>query len=299
MHLRVPVALVDVVSGELWEAGVLGVEERVAAAGGTLLVASFDAAADAASVAAAVGAAHRDVVVVDVVELGDDSWRDAWRRYARPARAGRRILVVPVGPVGTTGFEPAAVGTLPAVGDDGVEIVLRIDPGRAFGSGGHATTRLALAALEQVVTPGGRVLDVGCGSGVLAVAAARLGAGMVTAVDVAPDAVEATVANAVANGVESSMAVSSTPVAEVAGAFDVVVANIGVRVLVERAADLVSRVAPGGALVLGGILAERFDEVTAAYARFGVADARIDELDGWVGLTWRPPRPTDPADGRR
>jgi ribosomal protein L11 methyltransferase len=82
-------------------------------------------------------------------------------------------------------------------------------------------------------------------------------------------------------------------VASVPGTFDVVVANIGVRVLVDEAADLVARVAPGGTIVLGGIIAERLAEVTATYAGVGVVDAPIDELDGWVGLTWRPPRPED------
>ena len=119
-----------------------------------------------------------------------------------------------------------------------------IDPGRAFGSGSHPSTLLALAALEALVLPGSTVLDVGCGSGVLAVAAARLGAGRVVAIDIDPAAHEATLDNAARNGV--AVEVSATPLGEVAGRFDVVVANLLAPTLVELAAPLGERVGEQG-----------------------------------------------------
>lgn len=281
---------VDLASGLLWGAGVTAVAEHPQPGGRVRLRADLPDGGVAA-VGAALGG-RWDVVAVDVADDG----LDAWREHARVVTAGRRLVVrppwVPLGEVG-----PAAV-------------VLEIDPGRTFGHGAHPTTRLCLVAVEELLDarPGAAVLDVGCGSGVLAVAAARLGAGPVVAVDIDPAAVEATGANAAANGVADrveihlvgapgSRAVECIGPA-LLGSFDVVVANIGAAALVALAPDLVGRVAPGAAVVFSGFLDPPPPEVGEACAPLVVADVRC--LDGWSALVLRRPLgdPSGHAPGR-
>jgi ribosomal protein L11 methyltransferase len=158
-------------------------------------------------------------------------------------------------------------------------VTVRIDPGRAFGHGAHPTTRAVLGQVVARVAPGSTVLDVGCGSGVLAVAAVALGADRALAIDLDDEAVRATVANAAANGVADRVTASTTPLDQVGGAYELVVANIGAATLIELASPLAARVAPAGALVLSGLLHDRRDELLAAYPGFAV-DAEVVE-DGW------------------
>jgi len=164
---------------------------------------------------------------------------------------------------------------------DPAAINLILDPGMAFGTGSHPTTRLCLEWLERHVTAGCSVLDYGCGSGILAIAAARLGAGPVAGVDIDPQAVEAARANAERNGVAALFADSAEPVA---GEYDVVVANILSNPLRVLAPAICAHVRPGGRLALSGILREQVDEIIAIYAQWiplQVADARED----WVCLS--------------
>jgi len=240
---------VDAVSGRLWLAGASAVAEEPG-----LLVAGFAERAHAERAATEVGG--------DVVDVLPGAWLDAWRAFAHPVRAGR-LLVVPAW------VEP------PATAD--ADLVVEIDPGRVFGHGGHPTTQLLLGELDRRITGGEAVLDVGCGSGVLAVAAARLGAGRVVAIDIDPDAVPVTTANARRNGV--TVEVSTTPLAEVPGRYDVVLANIGADVLKVLAPQLLAR---GRTLLLSGLLADRVDDVAGAYA--GTATVTVTELDGWAAL---------------
>jgi len=189
---------------------------------------------------------------VEVVD--DDSWQDAWKAHAEPIRVGD-LLVVP------SWFE-----------------VVRIDPGTAFGSGSHASTQLCLAAVAELTAPGSTVLDVGCGSGILSIAAMRLGAGSVLAIDVAIEAIATTRANAAANGVEVDA--QHLLVDDVDGSFDLVLANIGAAVLRDMAPVLAPRV--GGSLVLAGVLDEQVPEVVAAYTRLGLRVVEVRSLDGWA-----------------
>jgi ribosomal protein L11 methyltransferase len=239
--VRVTTDDLDGVSGRLWLHGAYAVSEE-----GSTLVAGF------ADRVAAERAA--DDVGGEVVDVLPGAWLDAWRAFAQPVAAGRLVVV------------PAWVEP----------ITLTIDPGRVFGHGGHPTTRLLLEALDRRITGGESVLDVGTGSGVLAVAAKKLGAGRVVGIDVDPECVPVTTANAEANGV--MVEVSATPLAEVDGTFDLVLANIGADVLVELAPRLEAR---GGVLLLSGLLEDRIDEVAAAYT--GTATAST--LDGWAMLS--------------
>jgi ribosomal protein L11 methyltransferase len=254
--LAVSPADVDAMSGQLWLAGATAISEDPQGPGTVRLVAGFADEQVARAAAESLGG------TLDLVDPG--VWLDAWRAYAHPVRAGR-LLVVPA----WLDHEPVA---------DGLRI--DVDPGRVFGHGGHPTTRLVLEALDRRINGGEAVLDVGCGSGVLAIAAAALGAARVAAVDIDPDAVGVTLGNAARNGV--TVDASTTPVEEVAGHFDLVLANIGADVLVALAPVLR---ALGDLLVLSGLLVDRIDEVAAAYAGSDAGAVETTTLDGWAALT--------------
>jgi ribosomal protein L11 methyltransferase len=260
VHLEVPEDEVELAADALWKGGPSAVSE-VALGGGRVRL-----TADLADVAAI-----DRRWTLKVVELDSDAYLDEWRQWATPQRAGRRIVLQPA-------WVPAAEA---APGD----LVVVLDPGRAFGSGSHPSTRLVLAVLEDLVAGGERVLDVGCGSGVLAISACRLGASAAVALDIDPAAVEATTANASANGVGSQVAASTGELGDLEGTFDIVLANIGLRVLTDLASALVERVRPGGLLVLAGLLAEQADEVVRACAGCGEVDRR-DEA-GWSAVVLR------------
>jgi ribosomal protein L11 methyltransferase len=242
----------DLVAGRLWDAGVAGVEERSCPGGEVELRAGTTSAGLADAVAAI---ADDGVVVLEPVE--SDAGLDRWREFARSWRAGSRIVVVPA-------WQPCPGW----VGAD--DVAVRIDPGRAFGSGAHPTTRMCLTELERLVDPDAAVADVGCGSGVLAVAAARLGASLVAAVDVDPEAVRATAENAARNAVAEVVAASDTLVEELeAAAFDLVVANMSAGTLVGLAPALTRAVADDGTLVLSGLLESQKDDVLGAFVALG------------------------------
>ncbi|HKW81407.1 MAG TPA: 50S ribosomal protein L11 methyltransferase, partial [Casimicrobiaceae bacterium] len=162
-------------------------------------------------------------------------------------------------------------------------INIKIDPGLAFGTGSHATTRLCLRWLAAHLAPGSSLLDYGCGSGILAIAAARLGADAVTGCDVDPAAIVASRANAERNGVVAQLA---APDAIGDGSFDVVVANILANPLRLLAPLLAARVRPGGSIVLSGILQAQAAPVIEAYARWFKL-ATWGEDDGWIALVGR------------
>lgn len=204
-----------------------------------------------------------------VEALPDRVWEREWLAHFRPVQFGRRLWVCP------GGFSVDA--------DDAV--VVRLDPGLAFGTGTHATTALALEWLDGLDLAGSRVLDFGCGSGILSVAALLLGAGAVTACDIDPQALGATRDNAAKNDAGERLTV--TPDAgEAAGNFDVVVANIVSGTLIRCADAIAGHLAAGGQLLLSGILEEQVADVAAAYRDRVTFDPPLVRA-GWVRLTGR------------
>jgi ribosomal protein L11 methyltransferase len=273
---EVPADRSEEVLDRLLEAGAEGVEERSgalipmpgerqAAPGRTLLVAWF-AGRDAAE------EAGRSLgVPVEISPVEDRDWGEEWKKGLGPFSVGRVFL------------RPSWVEAQPPPG--AVEVVL--DPGMAFGTGTHPTTALCLAAVDELLArhPGARVLDAGTGSGLLAIAARKLGAGRVAANDNDPVAVRVARENADRNG--AAIEVTHAPVAEIPGDFDLVVANILANVLVELAPDLAARLAPGGELVLAGILAPQEEEVGAVYRALGLAPLPGARRDEWSLLRFR------------
>lgn len=166
------------------------------------------------------------------------------------------------------------------VSDAGV-VNIRLDPGLAFGTGSHPTTQLCLRWLSEAPLAGHTVLDYGCGSGILAIAALKLGAHAAVGVDIDPQAVESAAANARENDVDITWGLPGHP--EAAGEFPILVANILSNPLKVLAPSLCSHVAPGGWLVLSGVLERQADEVAAAYAPW-IALSVWQSLDGWVCL---------------
>jgi ribosomal protein L11 methyltransferase len=260
----------ELVADALWQAGAAAIEERTGATG-VVLVAGVRAADDVDGLAAAVAGRWP----VRMVALDLDAALDAWRAYARAVPAGERLLV-----------RPPWVAARPHAGR--VEVV--IDPGRAFGSGDHPSTRLALAALDRLVRGGERVLDAGCGSGVLAIAALALGAAAAWGVDHDPVALAASEANAARNGVGYRLVVTGDPLDAVVAAyppFDVVVANLLLPDLLALAPSLRAALAAGGSLVVSGVLAAQRQAVVDAVTPLGMVVVG-EELDaGWSALTLR------------
>lgn len=211
---------------------------------------------------AAIGLSGAPAYTVETVE--EQNWVQLTQSQFDPIRVSERLWIVPSWHETP---DPAAVNLI-------------LDPGMAFGTGSHPTTRLCLEWLERSVSEGCSVLDYGCGSGILAIAAARLGAGRVAGVDIDPLAVEAARSNAERNGVVALFADSAMPVA---GEYDVVVANILSNPLRVLAPAICAHVRSGGRLALSGILREQAEEIIAIYAQWlpmQVADTR----EGWVCL---------------
>jgi len=205
--------------------------------------------------------------------VDEADWAEEWKRHFPVLRVGRRLVIRP------TWRRHHATGD---------EVVLALDPGMAFGTGLHPTTRLCLAALEGLadrgVLDGRRLLDVGCGSGILAIAGVRLGAASALGVDTDPIAVEATAANARRNRIGRRIRAREGTLPSGDGPFDVVVANLIATLLVRLAGELRAELAPSGTLLASGIFVDRESEVHDAFEAAGLRIAnRLAEGD-WVAL---------------
>ncbi|MCS7178070.1 MAG: 50S ribosomal protein L11 methyltransferase [Anaerolineae bacterium] len=202
--------------------------------------------------------------------IPEADWAEAWKQHLTILHVGRRLVI-----------RPSWLPYTPAEG----EVVVELDPGMAFGTGTHPTTQMCLLALEEHVRPGARVLDLGTGSGILAIAAAKLGARRVLALDTDPQAVAVARENIRRNGVADRVRVARGSLPQAFGRFDLVVVNILARVLVEMAEQgLARRLALEGRLVAAGLLAGQEDEVRNAFQQAGLSVVGRQQIEDWVAL---------------
>jgi len=226
---------------------------------GVLANIDADPATLIASAAAAAGLA---APAFSVAALEDEDWVRRSQSQFGPIQVADRLWIVPSW---HTPPDPAA-------------LVVRLDPGLAFGTGSHVSTRLVLQYLERNLQTGERVLDYGCGSGILAIVAGKLGAGEITATDIDPQALATTAANAADNGIALSVV---APESLSPGTFDLVLANILAAPLIALEPQLAARTRAGGRIVLSGILESQAAEVAAAYAQDFDAGV-ITTAEGWA-----------------
>lgn len=257
----------------LWELGATGLEERddttivrEPVPGQVVVMAAFP---DEASARRALSELRQELEA-EMTFVPHEDWSIEWRRGFGPQRIGQRLLLQP-----SWERAPSQLG----------DVVVTIDPENAFGSGDHETTRLVLRILEQRIAGGERVLDVGCGSGILSIAAVLLGADSAIAIDVDPDAVVVTRRNASLNGVQPRIRCSTRPLGEVGGQYDVVLANIETHVLLGMADALRRRVAPDGYLILSGILRDEREMLLEAYRAMEL-ESRLEE-GSWCACVLR------------
>ena len=288
VRVVVPPAASDPISGFFFDKGSLGITEEEGSdpqrGPFVLLRAYFESAAFRADTrfeaelreALAASNAGSPRIWVDEMPYGD--WAEGWKKYFKPRKLGRRVVVAP---------------TWEEYTPTGDELLVRIDPGMAFGTGQHETTTLCVRALEDVLesAPAGtRVLDVGTGSGILALAAVKLGAAWAWGVDNDPEAVTAALENVEANGMTAEQVrIDVTPIEKVDGRYPVVVANILAEALIAMARPLAARVAPGGVLILSGILANLAPKVAEAYRTQGFPEPEARRDGEWVCLVARAP----------
>ena len=218
-----------------------------------------------------------------ITYIKEEDWSSTWKSHFKPSRIGKRIVVKPT-------WEEYAKS------DD--DIVLELDPGMAFGTGTHPSTRLCMETLEKIFFHEGdyrdistngpsSVLDVGTGSGILAITAAKLGAVQVNAIDIDPQAVTVALENIVMNGVDKQVTVSDNPLEKITGRYDIVLANILAEELVKMAPELIKRMSPGGFLILSGILTEKEDIVVQGFSTRETSLAEISREAEWSCLTYR------------
>lgn len=273
VHVDVSEEQAELVALELFELGASGLERRdqttlaePVRGEGVTLVASFDDESAALRAHETLGARY----AARLERVCGRAWADAWKAYFKPTKLGERLWITP------------SWTAAPAQPD---ELVLTIDPENAFGSGIHETTRLVLREVDRLVKGGESVLDVGCGSGILSIAAVLLGAACAEAIDIDSDAVEVTSRNAERNGVAGRVSTSMETLAGLPEAHALVLANIRADVLIGMARPLQSRVALGGHLVLSGVLRAQEAEVRAAFSELALE--RTAHEGEWMSLTFR------------
>jgi ribosomal protein L11 methyltransferase len=238
----------------------------------TAISALYDDGTDPESVAASLEDLLGQPVRMTSETLADRAWEREWLKDFRPMRFGNRLWICPGGQCPPEGTSPEPT-------------IVWLDPGLAFGTGTHATTALCLEFLDREPPAGQRVLDVGCGSGILAVAGLILGAVQAHGVDIDHQALIASTDNATRNGVIDRLTLAGADT-DWGDGYDIVLANILAEPLIELAPRIAAATRPGGAVVLAGLLTEQAESVAAAYRPWFRMDAPRDR-DGWTGLSGR------------
>ena len=202
---------------------------------------------------------------VETEGVEQEDWQNGWRKYYHPMDIGSRLAIVP---------------SWQEYDTDRVKLIL--DPGLAFGTGGHETTSLCLEALDERVKGGERVLDIGTGSGILAIAALKLGAASAEGVDIDPVAVRTAGENAALNGVADKLTVLVGDLSDKAsGKYDIITANIVANAIISLAPSVPGLMAEGAAFIASGIIDSRKDEVIAALEKAGLSVQEVKEKRGW------------------
>ncbi len=218
---------------------------------------------------------------VTLCGVREEDWANNWKQYFKPIEVGEKFVICP---------------SWERYEGDGGRIVLRIDPSSSFGTGGHQTTQLCIEQLERVVTPDHKVLDMGCGSGILSAAALLLGARKVLAVDIDEGAVHTARENVKENGFSGDrftalcanvLADSAAAGVVAAAKYDIIAANIVADVIIAMGELLASVLAKDGTLICSGILAERAQEVVDALGTYGLEQVSLHEKQDWVAIVLR------------
>jgi len=203
--------------------------------------------------------------------LNEDDWAESWKQYYKPVPLGRVTIV------------PAWEDYKASEG----EVVVSIDPGMAFGTGTHETTRLVMKIMQDVIVGGEKVLDVGCGSGILSICASKLGAASCNAYDIDPVAVKVTKENALSSGCANITAGTSDllkGVEKKEGGYDVCVANIVAEIILRMLPDIKEYLTPGAPIILSGIVKEREDDIKNAATALGFSIERTERENDWVAI---------------
>ncbi len=209
---------------------------------------------------------------IEIVGVNEEDWANSWKQYYKPLHVGERIVICPA----WESYTPAPH-----------ELVIRMDPGMAFGTGTHETTRLVIRLLEKYITPDCRMLDVGTGTGILAICAKRLGAGICRAYDIDPTAVRVARENIADSGLAGITCDQSDLLRGVSlegGKYHVISANIVADIIIRMTPDVENYLAEGGVILCSGIILERCDDVIAAFEAqgFEVVEKLVD--NDWCGI---------------
>ncbi|WP_226656817.1 50S ribosomal protein L11 methyltransferase [Pseudalkalibacillus hwajinpoensis] len=213
---------------------------------------------------------------VQISEVNEEEWATAWKKYYKPVKISERITITPT----WEDYQPVTTD----------EIIIELDPGMAFGTGTHPTTVLCVQALEKIIQPGQRVIDVGTGSGVLSIAAASLGADSVDALDLDEIAVKSAALNTKLNKVHHKINVSQNNLLEgVEESYDVIVANLLSEIIVRFTDDVARVLKPGGAFITSGIITAKKQEVKQSIMDQGLEIEETLQMEDWVAFIARKP----------
>ncbi|UOQ86051.1 50S ribosomal protein L11 methyltransferase [Gracilibacillus salinarum] len=213
---------------------------------------------------------------ITLSEVNEEEWATAWKKYYKPAKISERVTITPT----WEDYQPVSTD----------ELIIELDPGMAFGTGTHPTTVLSIQALESHLQNGDIVFDVGCGSGVLSIAAALLGADKVYAYDLDEVAIQSTKLNAKVNKVDEKMQVKQNNLLQhVTGTADVIVANILAEIILRFEKDAFDRLVPGGIFITSGIIQKKKSAVKNALEEAGFDIVEINQMEDWISIIAQKP----------